>query len=75
MDLRKFWLAHKPKEMGEVYSALKEDVPARLAETERVGYGFVLPKELVPRKPRRRSRQKTRATGILRNRMKETGGV
>jgi hypothetical protein len=24
-DLRKFWLAHKPKEMGEVYSALKED--------------------------------------------------
>ena len=40
-DLRNFWLAHKPKEMGELYSALKEDVPIRLAEAERVGYGFV----------------------------------
>ena len=39
-DLRKFWLAHKPKDMGELYSALKEDLPIRLAEAERVGYGF-----------------------------------
>ena len=37
--------------MGEVYSALKEDVPARLAEAERVGYGFELPKEFVPNVP------------------------
>jgi hypothetical protein len=39
-DLRKFWLAHKPKDMGGLYSALKEDLPTRLAEAERVGYGF-----------------------------------
>ena len=33
-DLRKFWLAHKPKEMGELYSALQEDLPTRLAEAD-----------------------------------------
>jgi hypothetical protein len=38
----KFWLAHKPKDMGELYSALKVGLPTRLAEAERVGYGFVL---------------------------------
>jgi hypothetical protein len=32
------------------YSALKEDIPVRLAEAERVGYGFVLPVPVVPRK-------------------------
>lgn len=56
-DLRKFWLAHKPKEMGELYSALKEDLPTRLAEAERVGYGFTLPTqklEVVPNVPRKR---------------------
>jgi integrase len=56
-DLRKFWLAHKPKEMGEVYSALKDDLGARLAEAERVGYGFTLPgrkSDLVPSVPQRR---------------------
>jgi hypothetical protein len=77
-DLRKFWLAHKPKEMGEVYSALKEDVPARLAEAERVGYGFVLAAEVVPNVPKKRqcrSNRKVRATGILVNRMTETMGV
>jgi len=77
-DHRLHWMAHKPKEMGEVYSALKEDVPARLAEAERVGYGFVLPKEVVPNVPRkkqRRSIRKVPATGILVSRMKETGGV
>ena len=55
-DLRKFWLAHKPKEMGELYSALKEDLPTRLAEAERVGYGFTLPTqrlEVVPNVPRK----------------------
>ena len=73
-DLRKFWLAHKPKDMGELYSALKEDVPTRLAEAERVGYGFTLPKQKlevvpnVPRKPlfvvsRKQSQQDTMSIG------------
>jgi integrase len=53
-DLRKYWLAHKPKEMGEVYSALKEDLPSRLAEAQRVGFGFSLPAEVVPNVPPRR---------------------
>ena len=77
-DLRKFWLAHKPKDMGELYSALKEDLPTRLAEAERVGYGFVLPSEVVPNVPRKGLfvvTRKTVATGILINRMTETGGV
>ena len=77
-DLRKFWLAHKPKEMGELYSALREDLPTRLAEAERVGYGFVLPSEVVPNVPRKGLFVVTRkipATGILINRMMETGGV
>jgi hypothetical protein len=37
--------------MGEVYSALKDDLGPRLAEAERCGYGFVLPApkpEVVP---------------------------
>jgi integrase len=77
-DLRKFWLAHKPKEMGELYSALKEDLPTRLAEAERVGYGFSLPKEVVPNVPRKGLlvvSRKTLSTGILMNRMKRTMGV
>jgi integrase len=86
-DLRKFWFGHKPRkaertgetaDMGEVYSLLKEDLPARLAEAERVRYGFVLPKEVVPNVPKPRLfvvTRKTPATGILINRMTETGGV
>lgn len=77
-DLRKFWLAHKPKEMGELYSALKEDLPTRLAEAERVGYGFSLPNEAVPNVPRKGLfivSRKVPATGILINRMTETAGV
>jgi integrase len=77
-DLRKYWLAHKPKDMGELYSALKEDLPTRLGEAERVGYGFVLPKEVVPNVPRKGLFVVTRkipATGILINRMTETMGV
>ena len=77
-DLRKFWLAHKPKDMGELYSALKEDLPTRLAEAKRVGYGFVLPREVVPNVPRKGLFVVTRkipATGILINRMTETMGV
>jgi integrase len=77
-DLRKFWLAHKPKEMGELYSALKEDLPTRLAEAERVGYGFALPKEVVPNVPRNGLfvvSRKIPSTGILINRMTDTMGV
>jgi hypothetical protein len=77
-DLRKFWLAHKPKDMGELYSALKEDLPTRLAEAERVSYGFVLPSEVVPNVPRKGLfvvTLKTPATGILISTMTETGGV
>jgi hypothetical protein len=40
-------------DMGELYSALKEDLPTRLAKAERVGYGFVLPREVVPNVPRK----------------------
>ena len=42
-DHRMHWMGHQPKEMSEVYSMLKEDVPARLAEAERCGLGFTLP--------------------------------
>ena len=71
-------MAHQPREMSEVYSLLEEDVPARLAEGERVGYGFVLPKEVVPNVPRKGLfvvNRKAAATGIMVNRMKETRGV
>jgi DNA (cytosine-5)-methyltransferase 1 len=77
-DIRLHWLAHQPKEMSEVYCMLKEDVPARLAEAERVGYGFSLPKEYVPSVPRKGLfvvNRKVPATAILVNRMNETGGV
>lgn len=77
-DLRKFWLAHKPKEMGELYSALKEDLPTRLAEAERVSYGFVLPKEVVPNVPRKGLfvvGRKVPATGILVKRITKAAGV
>jgi hypothetical protein len=77
-DLRKFWLAHKPKDMGELYSALKEDLPTRLAEAERVGYGFVLPKEVVPNVPRKGLfvvSRKAPATGILLKRITKAEGV
>jgi integrase len=42
-DLNNFWMAHKPKTMSELYSHLHEELDLRLAESERVGYGFVLP--------------------------------
>jgi hypothetical protein len=38
--------------MGEVYSHLHEDVETRLAEAERVGYGFTLPKVIAPSAPK-----------------------
>jgi hypothetical protein len=64
--------------MGELYSALKEDLPTRLAEAERVGYGFVLPKEVVPNVPRKGLfvvTRKTPATGILVKRITKAAGV
>jgi hypothetical protein len=45
-------MAHKPKTMSEVYSHLHEDVETRLAEAERVGYGFTLPKVVAPSAPK-----------------------
>jgi hypothetical protein len=42
-DLNNFWMAHKPKTMSELYSHLHEELDLRLAESERVGFGFVLP--------------------------------
>jgi hypothetical protein len=42
-SLNNFWMAHKPKTMSELYSHLHEELDLRLAESERVGYGFVLP--------------------------------
>jgi hypothetical protein len=39
----RFWMAHKPQTMSEVYSHLHEELEIRLAEAERVGYGFDLP--------------------------------
>jgi hypothetical protein len=71
-------MGHKPKEMGEIYSALKKDVPARLAEAERVSYGFSLPVEVVPNVPKKSHRKPSRkavASGILVNWMKQTKGV
>jgi hypothetical protein len=71
-------MGRKPKEMGEIYSALKEDAPARLAEAERVSYGFSLPVEVVPNVPKKSHRKPSRkavASGILVNWMKQTKGV
>jgi len=42
-DVNNYWMAHKPQTMSELYSHLHEDVDVRLAEAERVGYGFALP--------------------------------
>ena len=72
------WMAHQPREMSEVYSLLKAHAAAGLTEAERVGYGFVLPKEVVPNVPRKGLfvvSRKAAATGIMVNRMKETRGV
>src|SRR5438874_4737505 len=51
-DINNFWMAHKPKTMSEVYSHLHEELEMRLAEAERVGYGFTIPKVVVPSVPR-----------------------
>ena len=39
-DLRLFWMGHKPTEMGEVYSKLKDDLETRLEWAEKLGVGF-----------------------------------
>jgi integrase len=54
-DINNFWMAHKPKTMSELYSHLREELELRLAEAERVGYGFTIPKTVavvVPSVPR-----------------------
>ena len=51
-DINNFWMAHKPKTMSEVYSHLHEDVETRLAEAERVAYGFTIPKLVAPSAPK-----------------------
>jgi hypothetical protein len=38
--------------MSEVYSHLHEELETRLAEAERVGYGFTIPKAVAPSAPR-----------------------
>jgi hypothetical protein len=43
-DINNFWMAHKPQTMSELYSHLHEELEIRLAEAERVEYGFDLPK-------------------------------
>jgi hypothetical protein len=45
-DINKFWLAHRPQTMSELYSLLHEESHLRLDEAERVGYRFVLPASL-----------------------------
>lgn len=51
-DINNFWMAHKPKTMSEVYSHLHEELETRLAEAERVGYGFAIPKLVAPSAPK-----------------------
>ena len=51
-DLNNFWMAHARQTMSEIYSHAHEDLKLRLAESERVGYGFVLPTaSVVPNVP------------------------
>jgi integrase len=53
-DLNNFWLAHKPQTMSEVYSHLHEELEMRLEESERVGFGFEIPKKVIaPSAPRK----------------------
>jgi integrase len=46
-DINNFWMAHKPQTMSELYSHLHEELEMRLAEAERVGFGFELPRGVV----------------------------
>jgi hypothetical protein len=54
-------MAHKPQTMSEVYSHLHEELEMRLAEAERVGYGFDLPEKptaaVVPIVPKNRKQE------------------
>jgi len=60
-DINNFWMAHKPQTMSEVYSHLHEELEIRLAEAERVGYGFDLPENptaaVVPIVPKNRKEE------------------
>jgi hypothetical protein len=57
-------MAHKPQTMSELYSHLHEELDMRLAEAERVGFGFELPKKpaaavvpIVPRKQEQKAEE------------------
>ena len=52
-DINNFWMGHKPKTMSEIYSHLHEEPEMRLAEAERVGYGFTIPKIVAPNAPKK----------------------
>ncbi len=41
--LRKFWLGHAGKDMGDLYDKIKVDVAFRLAQAEIMGFAFELP--------------------------------
>ncbi|MGA9885606.1 MAG: hypothetical protein WBQ34_17955 [Candidatus Acidiferrales bacterium] len=60
-DINNFWMAHKPQTMSELYSHLHEELEMRLAEAERVGFGFDLPQvpniAVVPIVPKKRTRK------------------
>jgi integrase len=62
-DINNFWMAHKPQTMSEVYSHLHEDLPLRVNEAQRVGYGFALPAantaSVVPIVPKSRTKTAT----------------
>lgn len=51
-DINNYWMAHKPKTMSELYSHLHEELEMRLAEAERVGCGFVIPRYVAPNAPK-----------------------
>jgi hypothetical protein len=76
-DHRLHWLAHQPREMSEVYSLLKRKTFwLGLPKPSVWATVFSLSNEVVPNVPNRTLfvvSRKTPATGILFNRMKETG--
>jgi hypothetical protein len=59
-DINSFSMAYKPKTMSELYSHFHEELETRLAESERVGYGFSIPKtvDIAPSVPRFQNRSR-----------------
>jgi len=44
-DLGRFWMGHDDKEIGDIYSKLKEDVEFRQGWTKRIGLGLKISSE------------------------------